>query len=228
MKCRMIFLAVLATTCLSLGWSSTVTAAPIILDDFSTFPGTWSNPPGQAAGTLQSNPTRTLILGGAGLNNVGDAIQINTGTQQFIVAHSPQSDFDVTLSYSTSGNFNSSNAVILQFQTLDLEMVITMTVNTTSGNLTANYTVPPQLSPFTFSLPFSSLAGSGNLANTTGISLTFNSDNRKNIDFILSGDAGGIILNGDLPEPGTLATLGLIGVVGGLAVRRRLRQGKVA
>ena len=226
MKCRMMFLAVLATTCLSLGWSSTVTAAPIILDDFSKFPGTWTNV--QGPGTLQSNTTRTLILGGAGLNNVGDGIQINTGTQQFIVAHSPQSDFDLTLSYNTPGNFSSSNAVILQFETLDIEMVITMTVNTMSGNLTANYTVPPQTTPFTFTLPFSSLAGSGNLANTTGISLKFNSDNRKNIDFILRGDAGGIILNGDLPEPGTLATLGLIGVVGGLALRRRLRKGEVA
>ena len=65
----------------ALGSATTTAAAPIILDDFSTFPGTWSNPPGQAPGTLQSNTTRTLILGGAGLNNVGDAIQINTTTQ---------------------------------------------------------------------------------------------------------------------------------------------------
>ena len=227
MKCRTL-LAVLVAAGFSLGWSSTLTAAPIILDDFSTYPGTWSNPPGQAPGILQSNATRTLILGAPGLSNIGDGIQINTTTQQFIVAHSPLSDFAVTLSYNVSGSFSPANQVILQFETLDLEMLITMTVNTTSGSLSATYTIPPQLSPFTFLLPFSALSGPGNLANTTGISLTFNSDNRNNIDFILKGDAGGIQLNGVVPEPGTLAALALIGVVGGLALRRRLRKGEVA
>jgi len=207
------------------GSATTTAAAPIILDDFSTFPGTWSNPPGQAPGTLQSNTTRTLILGGAGLDNLGDAIQINTTTQQFIVAHSPLSDFPVTLSYNLSGSFSTSNAVILQFQTLDLEMLIQLDVTTTSGTLTATYTVPAQLSPFTFLLPFSSLSGPGNLANTTGISITFNSDRRENIDFILRGDSGGIQFNGeDLPEPGTLASFALLGLLGGWVVRRRMRQ----
>jgi hypothetical protein len=207
------------------GSATTTAAAPIILDDFSTFPGTWSNPPGQAPGPLQSNATRTLILGGAGLDNVGDAIQINTTTQKFIVAHSPMSDFPVTLSYNLSGSFNTNNAVILQFETLDLEMLIQLDVTTISGTLTATYTVPAQLSPFTFLLPFSSLSGPGNLANTTGISITFNSDQRKNIDFILRGDSGGIQFNGeDIPEPGTLASFALLGLLGGWVVRRRMRQ----
>jgi hypothetical protein len=205
------------------GSATTTAAAPIILDDFSTFPGTWSNPPGQAPGLLQSNATRTLILGGAGLNNVGDAIQINTTTQQFIVSHPPLSDFPVTLSYNLSGSFNTSNAVILQFETLDLNMLIQLDVTTTSGTLTATYTVPAQLSPFTFLLPFSSLSGPGNLANTTGISITFNSDQRKNIDFILRGDSGGSQFE-DLPEPGTLASFALLGLLGGWVVRRRMRQ----
>jgi hypothetical protein len=208
----------------ALGSATTTAAGPIItLDDFSTFPGAWT--PVLPPGTLQSNTTRTLILGGAGLTNLGDAIEINTTTQQFSVSHSAMSNFPVTLSYNRSGSFSTSNAVILQFETLDLEMLIQLEVTTISGKLTATYTVPAQLSPFTFLLPFSSLSGPGNLANTTGISITFNSDQRKNIDFILRGDSGGIQFNGeDIPEPGTLASFALLGLLGGWVVRRRMRQ----
>ncbi|MCS7022453.1 MAG: hypothetical protein NZU63_11565, partial [Gemmataceae bacterium] len=137
-------------------------------------------------------------LGPPGLVNPGDAISINTVAQQFIVAHSPisTSNWAVTLSYNVSGSFSPSNQILLYFDSLDLNMLITLTVTTTSGNLTATYNIvtPGPTLDFTVALPFSSLAGPGNLANTTGISITFNSGNIPDVDFVLFGKDRGIQL----------------------------------
>ncbi len=225
---RLAPLGVIAVMIGGLTTNATTTAAPIILDDFSQNPGSWSN--GTPAGTLQNSPPRNLSID-KDLSG-GDFIEVNTTKQTFESTRGVGKDYALTLGYTVNGSFTGSNQIILDFASLDLPMDVQLVVHTTSGPLQATYTIPTTGpgNPFTFFLPFSSLTGGSLswLSNTTGIDIIFNYNNKTDIDFLLRGDTGGIKLNGNIPEPATLASFGLMGLVGGLVLRRKLRHRQLA
>ncbi|MBA2227115.1 PEP-CTERM sorting domain-containing protein [Thermogemmata fonticola] len=237
MKCRMMFLAVLATTCLSLGWSSTVTAAPITLDDFSV-----PNP----ANTFNFNSSQTVTNSGVGDLNATRTVTLNvisasSGLSVFSIGGGTTGNLDLnsnsshivemTLAYTgfTPFSLPSGANIQLPVQFHDRKADIKLTI-VGSSTQTIVQTVP------TINvgdpIHFANFVLTSGINNITDISFSFNysgsNPNRNGYDIILAGGDQPVRIFQDVPEPGTLATLGLIGVVGGLALRRRLRKGEVA
>jgi hypothetical protein len=228
-------LALIAAAC----WSPNANAAPILLDDFSTA-GFTANP--VASGTLQTQGVlgspRTVIVGAPGLQNGGDFIGVLTGPKQFSSQSAANSAFTTTLSYtfapltlSTASNLGLGFVSIDGGSTDPTHLSALLQVNTTSGTLSETLSFPSGNSLQNFLIPFAALTGSGDLSHTTGITLTFNTavgGPSPGADFILSGDTGIHIFDNPVPEPASLATFGLIGLVSVVVVRRKLKVGATA
>jgi hypothetical protein len=226
MKCRYGFLPLLASTCLALGWSSTSSAAPILIDDFST-------PTVSAAGVATGLPLTTPLGGGitrtitaSGTFTNASTYQINVPPNTFTLNTATGQTITLTIEYTFSTPLNISANSTLEFNVLSYDLGpfgIKLDMFSGVSNLYTQTISLPNPSPSPGSA-FVSFGPFGPLSNVDKITLTFNTGPISDLDFRIGGDGGGIKLNDEIPEPGTLATLGLIGVVGGLALRRRLRQ----
>lgn len=238
MKCRMIFLAVLATACLSLGWSSTLPAAPIILDDFSV-PNPANSFNFNTSQTVTNSLvgdlklTRTVTLNVVTATTDPSVFTIGGGTKGKLNLNSDASHLvEMTLEYTGFSSFSLSKGATVQLpvQFHDRKSDVQLKITGSSGTQTITQNIPAiNIGDPIF---FANFTLSSAVSNINNISFFFNysgsNPERNGYDIILAGGDQPVRIFQDIPEPGTLATLGLIGVVGGLAVRRRLRQGKVA
>jgi hypothetical protein len=220
-------ISLFAATLITLAnFASSVSAAPIVLDDFQNNPGTWN--PVTAPGVLQNNADRTLTLGVPGLQNGGDFLGVGGG--QFSFQSNTISTYSASLEYSFGPvALSGANNLALDFLSIDAgstlvtDLSVLMEVITSTGTLSQAFLLPEGNFPQSFLLSFAGLAGAGDLASTIGLRLTFNNVNDAGVDFILTGDDGVRITNGEIPEPATLATFGLMGLVGGIVARRKLK-----
>lgn len=222
---RRVAVALLAAACLALGWS-TAPAAPIIIDDFST--------PTVASGGVQKDLPLTTNLGGgitrtisaSGTFSDASTYQINSPANTFTLNTATGQTITIKMEYTFSTALNIPTNSQLEFNVLSYDLGpfgIKAELFSGSTPLWNNtITLPsPSSSPGS---AFVSFGPFGPLPNVDKIVLTFNTGGRSDLDFRIGGDGGGIKLNDDVPEPGTLATFGVIGLLGGLAIRRRLRR----
>ncbi len=208
-------------------FAQSASAAPIVLDNFTASPGIFG--PVQGPGVLQSNGTRTLILGAPGLLNGGDFVAIGGGI--FSSQSNTTSTFSTTLAYSFAPIVQSpAGSLGIDFLSLDAgssstnQMSLLLEVVTSTGTLSQAFLIPEGNFLQPFLLSFGGLSGVGNLNSTIGVRLTFNNINDAGVDFIVSSSNGGIRIFGEPePEPATLATFGLMGLMGGFVARRKLK-----
>lgn len=209
-------------------FGQSASAAPIILDDFTAASGSWN--PVTAPGTLQTQGVagspRTLILNAPGLLNGGDFLGVGGGT--FSMQSASNSTYSTTLGYNFGPlALQAGNQIGIDFNSLDAGSNITnqisalLEVNTSTGTLSK--TVLFTEGTFSYLIGLNGLSGIGNLNSTTGIRLTFNSTNDQGVDFVINGQPGIRIFGNPEPEPATLATFGLMGLMGGFVARRKLK-----
>ena len=223
-------LLLLGLTVASLGaFTQNASAAPIVLDAFTAAPGSWST--GTAPGVLQSQGVagspRTLTLNPPGLANGGDFLGVGGG--QFSFQSNSSSTYSAALSYDLGASLPFQTTDFLKFQFLSLDggsgltdkISTELKVFTDTGTLTKNILFTE--GTFNYNIDFNGLSGAGNLSGTTGIQLTFNNINDQGVDFVLGGNGLIIIRENPVPEPATLATFGLMGLVGGFAARRKMK-----
>jgi hypothetical protein len=222
-------LFLLGLTVASLGaLGQSASAAPIILDNFTAASGSWN--PVTAPGTLQTQGVagspRTLVLNAPGLLNGGDFLGVGGGTFSF------QSNSGSTYSASLGYTFaplalQAGNQLGIDFNSLDAGSNVTnqisalLEVTTSTGTLFKNILFSE--GTFNYLIGLNGLSGIGNLNSTTGIRLTFNNTNDQGVDFVINGQPGIRIFGDPEPEPATLATFGLIGLMGGFVARRKLK-----
>jgi len=224
-------LALAATAC----WSPNANAAPIVLDNFSVGAGPFGAvTPGPA--TLQGpigiggGISRTISISAPGFTSVGDGLQVGGGLFQFATLNVGTS---TTANYTFSPvSLSGANSLGMDFTFIDggvgnpTTMSMLLTVHTSTGDLTKTVVFPNVSSLTAFNVPLTGLAGVGTLGSTTGIAFTFNNINDPGVDFILTNQNGGIRIF-DTPEPASLATFGLIGLVSAVVVRRKLKVGAI-
>ncbi len=229
----------LLAAALTLAFASSASAAPIIVDTFDTpttasvvgfgNPKTGSFAPLSGSGILG---TRALSYnGGAGNFLLFEGVAVGAGS---LILGTQSSAVQVNLAYSGFGTLN-----LTGFTSLDLIFVpifdagvgtfdIVVTLATSTGNLTMTFIPPGAIAPGggVFAIPLAGLTGPGNLANVTGITLNLNDGGSPSAaaDFTLSQ----IQFSPPVPEPATIATLGLMGLFGGYFARRKLKAGSVA
>lgn len=206
--------------------SSPAGAAPIVLDTFSGAVSSWN--PATPPGVLQANGTRTLTLGIPGLQNGGDFVSVGGGT--FSHQSNTTSNFTTQLAYSFGpADLSTGQGLHINFDSIDAGSSVTnrlsalIEILTSTGTLSATIFFPEGNFAQDFLVPYVALSGPGNLNSAIGARITFNNIGDAGVDFILSGDRP-LLLNGEVPEPTTIATFGLIGLLGGAAVRRRLKK----
>jgi hypothetical protein len=208
-------------------------AVPILLDDFTVpaalagpnlGPGIVFGPTGGIGGLPATRTISTSVLGvpiiagqgvsvGAGIlalstQDVSATVQVDYtfADHTFFAANSLDMTFTIV-----DGGIGSGNMLDVTFQILDGAVVV--------GSQNAN--VPNGAGLIPLSMPFSNFGG-GPFNNIDGIRLIFNGNPNVATDFTLG--AGGVFLqNGDVPEPATLATFGLVALVGGVVARRKLK-----
>ena len=118
---------------------------------------------------------------------------------------------------------------MLNFQFLDsgvgTQFNVEVLVSTTTGLLTGSLSLTDNALPTTYTIPYSSFTGTGDLGSVNSISLRLNNNGnpQAGVDFILTQFA----IAEAVPEPATLATFGLMGLFGGYAARRKLKAGAV-
>ena len=220
--------AVALAALLALGPATSAPAAPILIDDFSI--------PTVAAGGVASGLPLTTSLGGgitrtitaSGTFTDASTFQINVPANTFTLNTATGQTITITMEYTLSTPISISANSTIEFNVLSYDLgPFNIQLQLFSGMSTL-YTQavtlpPPSPSPGSAFVQFGPF---GPLANVDKIVLTFNNSGtpRTDLDFRIGGDGGGIRLNDDLPEPGTLASFALLGLLGGWIVRRRMRQ----
>jgi hypothetical protein len=209
---------------------SNAQAVPILLDDFlvpaATVGPTFSDPAFGATpgiGGFPSTRTVTLttvgmpVIGGQGVSLGGGLLALSTQDVSTTVqldysfaAHTffPANSLDMTFSV-VEGGIGSGDQLDVTLQLLQGAAVV--------GSQTANVGDGFGSIPLSFSF-----AGFPVLNNIDGIRLIFNGNPNVATDFTL-GSGGVFLQNGDIPEPATVATFGLVTLIGGVVARRRLK-----
>ncbi len=232
-------LAVLATLGLS---SQSVKAAPIIIDTF-TVNQSIGGGPGGSSGPF-TNSVGGPFIGGLGTGRAF-TIERTAGASTFGADSnlstpgylSIQNGTGTTNTFSSAYTFNSPVSLLSGtiFDLLDVDNdigLVDLAVEIYSGN-TLLATLTNQINGNVVGQNYDFTLGV-NLANVTGISLVVSSlsnagaigtDTRIG-EFSIRDDSTVIIT--EVPEPATLATLGLMSMVGGYYTRRNLKNRAVA
>lgn len=214
----------------SLGaFGQSASAAPMLIDDFSSTVAPFSS--GSQVTNLGGGVTRTITINGSALGL--SAVSVNSTVPNALDSFaSSLSAFSTVLQYDFAAqNFLPTDSILLPFlasnggtgaTTLDLKVEL---LGGPGGSL--NFAIADNASPFNLPISFGAF-GPGPFNGITGIRFTFNQDLTNATDFTLGGD-GGIRITGDpVPEPATLATFGLMGLVGGFVARRKLARAATA
>jgi hypothetical protein len=226
---RHLFAVIVAIAGCTLSWS-TAGAAPIVVDDFST--------PTVSAAAVTSLPLTTNLGGGitrtitaTGSFDAASTYQINTPVNTFTLNTATNQTITIQMKYDFSSSLSFPGNTTIEFNVLSYDLGpfdIKAVLLDSSNNVLYSQTITlPSPSPSPGSA-FVSFGPFGPISGISSLVLTFNSGGRTDLDFRIGGDGGGIQFNDQVPEPGTLATFGMIGLVGGLALRRRLRQRMLA
>lgn len=214
----------------------TVATADVVVDSFN-FPGTealYQN--GTAAGTLRSNETDSSILGSRSLSistglGKGDFVGIGGGSLE-VGTFTTSLVTTLTYNFAPSQNFaGAGDALSLSFNFLDSGPTppnttdISINITTGSGTLTTTASLSDvKLGNTTsFSVPFSSFSGTGDLTNVTQLQIELNDSGtpRPGVDLILNQ------VSIATPEPTSLLIWGLVGTAGAAGswyIRQRKRQ----
>ena len=246
------FRALLAAV-VALVLAGNASAAPIIIDTFNdpvspgqtvmSGPLTGSLASVTGAGVLNGAGTRDVSYSGVNANTIpannfrpaGEFLSVNGVIPSTLALATFDSAIQVDLKYSGFGTLDASAQTTLDLifntifdkgvnPTFDIDILLT----TASGMLSGVFQAPGGFVPNggTLQVPLSMLTGSGSLSTITQIEVRLNDNGSPSAgaDFALDQ----LQFSAPIPEPATLATLGLMGMCGGFFVRRKLKAASVA
>lgn len=217
---------------------SNTSYAVIVIDDFTTSSvadlDTNTAAPTSATTTLANGIKRTLTLTGAPGPGAGDFIAVNSGTQSLsgllITGNSAIIDYDFTAGYTGQRNFfvesalktGLSSSIALGTQIVDLTLDVSSAGFTTgTAKFTGLSSLPSSFDMLKAVSNLTSAVGNGHLAafaNVDHITLTIKNRSTGLAPLIQFGSTTGVTA---VPEPASLALLGITGVAGLFGIRRR-------
>lgn len=175
-----------------------------------------------ASSTFNGSTAATKMIDGSGLTGTDETAthDNNGGGGGFTMYHSAVgTTSNVTLDFDLGGAFDLDGALIWQFNQANLSDRGVQTFDLFTSTDGVNYTDQGEFS-------LTQEAGTGSISAQT---VAFNATGVTDVRFVLLDNYGGVVIGlaevrfSEVPEPGSLALLGL----GGLAVLRRRRQSPV-